>query len=176
MIAACSRLAHDASCHGRLNLAMVAGTRVVTMSGEPAEVARAESLIGDVLDRATAEKQLRNQVGVDLPLVFGVPETAVGHIIGWEGKAIQEIEQRSQARIDIGRKDGSSIGGMRDVSLQGLPSQVLRAQCLIAAVVAEHIGAEALPFPVIAGANNPGQARHTSGALGCVPVAIAASI
>jgi hypothetical protein len=126
-------------------------------------------LIGDVLDRATAEKQLRNQVGVDLPLVFGVPETAVGHIIGWEGKAIQEIEQRSQARIDIGRKDGSSIDGMRDVSLQGLPSQVLRAQCLIAAVVAEHIGAEALPFPVIAGANNPGQARHTSGALGSVP-------
>ena len=124
------------------------GTRIVTMSGAYEEVTTAESLIGEVLDRSTHEKNLRNMAGIDLPLKLFVPEDAVAHIIGWEGSAIREMEQRSQGKIDIAAKAAATRPGMRNVSIEGLPSQVLRAQCLMAATVADKLGTQVLPFAV----------------------------
>lgn len=147
------------------------GTRVVTMSGEPNEIASAESLIGEVLDKSCQEKGLRNMVGIDLPLRFFVPEEAVGHIIGWEGAAVREIEQRSHATLDIGGKNSATRPGFRNVSVQGLPSQVLRAQCLIAAVVSEKLGASVLPFAVDGGdtSGGPGMGGPMGGGRGVPP-------
>jgi far upstream element-binding protein len=124
------------------------GTRVVTMSGMYEEVTSAESQIGEVLDRSALDKNLRNMVGIDLPLKLFLPEEAVAHIIGWEGATIREMEQRSQGKIDIAAKAAATRPGMRNISIEGLPSQVLRAQCLMAATVSEKLGAETLPFAV----------------------------
>ena len=93
------------------------GTRIVTMSGEPEQIASAESMIGEVLDRSARDKRLSNTVGIDLPLKLFVPEEAVSHIIGWESSAIREIESRSQARVDIRGKAEATRPGLRNISI-----------------------------------------------------------